>query len=475
MRHRLAKLAMLTASLGGCSKLYDPERLPGATDAPLPPPDIDACLMTVTEVAPTVIDEGTGEGGSRPALVVITGQNLVNSNMVVTITEAGGATRELKISPDSTGIAVGSRGEHLAIPVTLGVDPMLTAGMNVVLDVKVEQDDCSGGRVSGTVPGKITLRGLGELTDMNAGMLQGGVREFSQINVETATLAPAAGQTMPIVLRSTSSAKIVKNIVLDAVGRVGGPAGGAGGAGGTGVGGVGMPGTGPKPGLTSGAPGGFDTSDPGLNTLNNPNRSSGGAGGDSPVLLGAGGAGGGGGGSIEITALGDLQVGAISARGAAGATGSGGGAAGGGGSGGVILLRAGGDLMAGNLDVRSAGAGARGRARYDAGGMMAMVPAGELGTDHLRGPMFVDLPFSFDKSKPEFRVAGKPLASFKYFFTKEGGGVSGVGSALFDAVGSARVTLAEPLEPGANRLCLVTESGTPTSESSNCYYVAYLR
>jgi hypothetical protein len=467
MGPRLATLALLTTV--GCSKLYDPDRLPAAADAPRPPPDVDACQMEVTELVTQNFDEGTGDGGGRAGVLVITGKNLVNQTTTVTFKPVENTTRTPKFEIDNAMLQVGSYGEQLAVPVKFPVDTMLPAGESIVFDVTVAQD-CVEGQKTATILGKLTLRGLGELTGP-AGQLQGGLREYSQIKLMGGAFTVAA--TEPIRLRSASSVEIdpALTINLNAAQRVGGPGGGTGGTGGTGLGGVGTPGTGPTPGITSGAPGGFSMTDPGLNTLSNPNRGSGGAGGDGAVL-GNGGNGGGGGGSIEITALGNLKVGAINARGAAGA-GGGGGAAGGGGSGGVILLRAGGTLTAGNLDVTSAGTGVRGRARYDAGGM-ATVPVGELGTDHLRGPQFVDLPFSSPQAKPVFRVSGKPLSAFKYFFTKQGGGVSSVTTALFDASGSARVTLSDPLEPGANLLCLITESGTPSSEMSNCAAIAYL-
>jgi hypothetical protein len=354
------------------------------------------------------------------------------------------------------------------VPITWPVDPQLPAGEVVTFDVTVSQD-CSEGRVTGTVLGRLQLRGLDELTSA-ASPLLGGVREYSLIEVATGTLTPAAGVSSPVVLRSTSSVAIANAISLSASGRTGGPAGGTGGARGVGMGGPGAPGTGPMPGLTSGAPGGFDSSDPGLSTLDNPNRSSGGAGGNG-VSSGSGGDGGGGGGSIEISAGGDLRVAAIAARGAAGQTGSGG-AAGGGGSGGVILLRAGGSLTAGDLDVRSGGTGASGRARYDAGGMATVSP-GELGTDHLRGPMFVQPPYSVVSARPTFRVAGKPLTGFRYFFITPGR-VSQLVDALFDPSGSARVTLSEDLVPGMNQVCLLPDRGAASSETRNCLYVAYL-
>jgi hypothetical protein len=466
---RTLGLVLVVAATASC-KYDELPRLGG--DASLLRP----CEMMVSDVTPTVLSEGMGAGGSRPALIVISGQNLVNANTVVTITAAEGATRTPMIEIDPATVEVGTSGTYLAVPVTLPVDAALPANEMITLDVTIEQD-CPGDRVSGKVLGKLALKGLDELTDASAGPLQGGLREFSQIDVPTAQLVPAAGQTMPIVLRSMSSARITRSLALDAVGRTGGPAGGTGGAGGVGMGGLGAPGTGPSPGTSSGTPGGFDMTDPGLNTLNPPNRSSGGAGGNA-AIIGNGGNGGGGGGSIEISAGGDLEVGAISARGAAGAAGSAGGSAGGGGSGGVIFLRAGGVLTAGNIDVRGGGAGgpgagAPGRARYDAGGTATVSP-GELGANHLRGPMFSERPFAVRTTRPELTILAKPLANFKYFvFTREGE-ASSLSTVLVGASGTARVMLSSDLSPGLNQICLITESGTQSSETSNCAHIAYL-
>ena len=468
-------MTLLTIPLGGCSLLYDPDRLKEAADAAPPPLDIRPCELKVTELAPTTLYEGTGAGGSRKALLVITGENLVNQNTRVAITPAEGSSVTPVVEIDNASLAVGEHGVHLAVPVSLPVDLLLGATASVPLNVQVTQD-CAEGPVSVPLAGMLTFKGLDELTDASANMpatgLTGGVHEYSQIDVPTKALTIAAAQTSPIILRSRSSVKIAKDILVNANGRTGGPAGGTGGTGGSGLGGAGTPGTGPSPGLPSGGPGGFASTDPGLSTLGNPNRSSGGAGGDG-ATLGTGGNGGGGGGSIEISAVGDLEVAAINARGAAGTAGSGGGGAGGGGSGGVILLRAGGALTATAIDVSGGGAGARGLARYDAGGT-ATVPSGSTGTDHLRGPMFKDLPMTFNAPKPSFTVVGKPLTAFKVFFLKPGGGVSSLTEILFGADGTARVTLSDELVPGANQLCLVTKSGDATSETRNCADIAYL-
>jgi hypothetical protein len=129
-------------------------------------------------------------------------------------------------------------------------------------------------------------------------------------------------------------------------------------------------------------------------------------------------------------------------------------------------------LTAGDIDVSGGGAGARGRARYDASGT-ATVSAGALGTDHLRGPMFTGLPLAVHTSKPQFTVVGKPLSSFRpIVITRESTGP--LPRLTLGSDGIAKVTLQVDLAPGVNQLCLVTESGTEASETANCIDLAYL-
>jgi hypothetical protein len=442
------------------------------------------CELVVTSLEPATLFEGTGVGGSRPALLVITGKNLVSQSSTVSITAAAGSTRAPLLMVDTARIEVGAAGTHLAVPITLSVDPALPATETISLDVKVEQD-CPEARVTGTISGQLTLKGLGELTSA-AALLMGGLHEYSQIDVGAGTLSYAFSQTSPIILRSMSSVKIANTIYMDASGQYAGPAGGSGGASVLYPSQPQSPGYGPCPGQSSGEGACFDDTDPWLNTLGNLNRGSGGASAyafiDSLGQTVYGGAGGGGGGSIEISAGGHLQVAAIMARGGQGSQGGYGGFGwgGGGGSGGVVLLRAGGTLTAGGIDVQGGGGGvssgqpgAAGRVRYDAAGAVT-IPDQPLGTQRRRGPMFTELPLTFRTARPELAVVGEPLAVFRYFFIEPGGAVSRLSSALFDATGAARVELSEDLASGTNLLCTVADSGTELTETRNCASVAYL-
>jgi hypothetical protein len=487
MGQRLVKLVLLATALGGCSKLYDPDQLPAAADAPPDIPAADPDNPLLERLAPSVIVEGAGVGGSRPALLVLTGRNLVLRNLNVSITVSDGSATPM-IVIDHEKLEVETYGERIAVPITVPVDPMLREGQVLALDVTITQDGSVGPVTSMPLKAKLELKGLDELRDDQGPTrtLTGGFHEFSQIDVTTTELIAADNQADPIILRSTSSVKIGRPISVDAKdlpacpplmpepcqGGLGGPAGGAGGVGGKITNGVGGPGSGPAPGLTAGAPGRFQGTDVGLARFmtSTENRSSGGAGGNGN-LLGKGGGGGGGGGAIEISAGGDLEVGAISARGTGGGMAPG--QAGGGGTGGVILLRAGGALKAGDLDVGSRGSGQAGRARYDAAGAVT-VSDGALGAGHYRGPMFVDAPLITRSKTPDLTVAGKPLTVFQYFIINEARESSELFEETTGAAGNVVITLRQPLERGANQLCLVVDGGTASSDTRNCVSLAYL-
>src|SRR6185503_4497383 len=121
MRQHLG-FAIASTALAGCSLIYNPNNLPGppseaGIDAPPDAPpdaeiilDADPTKLELVEIAPSTIDEGQGDGGSRPALVVIGGHPIVAKN-----------------------------GNWIAIAVTAHVDPALAAGATRALTVTVTQ------------------------------------------------------------------------------------------------------------------------------------------------------------------------------------------------------------------------------------------------------------------------------------------------------------------------------------------------
>src|SRR5438045_6282078 len=87
MRHYVANLALLVGS-SGCSLIYNPNNIPpvshdaapdmmidAAIDTPLA--DANPALLEVDSFFPATLDEGTGDLGSRPTLLVLVGHQMV--------------------------------------------------------------------------------------------------------------------------------------------------------------------------------------------------------------------------------------------------------------------------------------------------------------------------------------------------------------------------------------------------------------
>src|SRR5258705_560618 len=85
--------ALASSGLAGCSLIYNPNNLPGvpseagiSIDAPPDAPpdaeivlDADPTMLVLNTIAPSSIDEGQGDGGSRPALIVIGGHPIIGN------------------------------------------------------------------------------------------------------------------------------------------------------------------------------------------------------------------------------------------------------------------------------------------------------------------------------------------------------------------------------------------------------------
>src|SRR6476660_3802197 len=114
MRQQVAKLWPLFF-VGGCSFVYNPDKI-GNTDAAIidaPPADADPTMLMLEDVAPHVIFEGQGVGGSREALLVIRGHHIVPDGIEVSISPNAGLTLGTP--------TVAKNGDYLAVPVTVAI------------------------------------------------------------------------------------------------------------------------------------------------------------------------------------------------------------------------------------------------------------------------------------------------------------------------------------------------------------------
>src|SRR6185503_2052125 len=85
MRQYMA-VTIASSACAACSLIYSPTNLPDTHDAAVDAEIIDPTNPEIDIVAPGVVYEGQGDFGSRPALVVINGRNLIDSNTTVEIT-----------------------------------------------------------------------------------------------------------------------------------------------------------------------------------------------------------------------------------------------------------------------------------------------------------------------------------------------------------------------------------------------------
>ena len=508
-------VAAAMLSLTGCSLIYNPSNLPSPAsdailpdvtpDAPIIPVDADPALLEITDVSPRELLEGQGIDGSRRAVVVVTGANLV-AGATVQLTVHAGETGTPLLTVHDEDVVVSTDGLTIAVPVTVAVDPLIGPGVldGIRLDVAVTQPT-SGGPITKTLTQRetaddpiLTLRGLRE--QLGGGTLTIDLaqprHQFSKID---ATAIAFTGTANIPVIESVSSITVANLISVNASGKTAGVGGGDGGAGGPGGlvnGSPGSAGTGDGRGLPSGGGGSFGSQgaagpgspgsvsgDASLPTLEAPNRGSGGAGGDGVALGAAGGAGGGGGGTISITAGGALTFSAISANGGnAGDSNN----DGGGGSGGAVLIRAGTSITvsAGGAGITAkdgtspgSGVGGNGRVRFDAG-VKATTVASVPPVGHRGAMVDRDTPLVVRDQTPAITFNGQPGSAFSYTVEDVGGTETPRGpvSLTFPNNGTvANHALAVDLFRGVSILCVRVEKSTGTSDAGkNCVAITFI-
>lgn len=510
MRQHLAKLAPAFL-VGGCSLIYNPSNI----DKPMAdarlidmgevPIDIEIRAdamprdLTITEAWPTTVDEGSGTGGSRAAVVVLRGEHFVknaDANLMVMIAPATAGAAVL----DS--FEVSGNGDYIALAINVPVDTACADGTTVDVDVTVMQNDGAGGTVSQTLDNAFAVTCLDEL-DAAPTTTTGLKALYSRIEIAgdvtfTAGVAPAA------ILRSASSINIGGTLDASALAREPGPGGGRGGAGGNGStvttaamaggageglaggsggaagakngGGAGYVMTGGA-GSDGGAAGGGMAGDVWI-ASHAGNRSSGGGGGGGAGVLGVaspdGGAGGGGGGTVELTAPGTITVGAISANGGDGTATSAG--DGGAGSGGTVLIRSGAMLTASTVQVVKGTPGTGGGGTSSDGRVRVDAAAGTYPGNAQRGPMFVDVPTRVTVQTPILNLRGtnNDATATLRVFDKAGNAVAGMTyMPVFGPNGTAQVS--PVLKAGYNKVCVWVDDGSfDVEESINCVEIAYL-
>jgi len=510
MGHRLRELAILS-TLTGCSLIYNPSNLPDPSsdglppdtmpDSPILPVDANPALLELTDVAPRELVEGQGIDGSRRAVVVITGVNLIAGATVQITAHAGEVAVPLVTVHDAEAV-VSTDGLDLAVPVTVEIDPAIGPGGTpaIRLDVSVTQPT-PGGPITKTLTERatpddpvLTLRGLREHLGGTLTLdLSQPKHEFSKI--DASSIVFTGGANVPVI-EAVSSITVGAPISVDGLDQLAGPGGGNGGLGGAGaVGAPGSAGTGDGRGLPDGGGASFGgqggagqgspgsvVGEPSLPTLVSPNRGSGGAGNKGTVLNIRGGNGGGGGGTIALTAGGDLTLAAVTADGGNGTTASG--TTGGGGSGGAVLLRAGKTIAITGTGIRAVGGtggdngtggGGDGRVRFDAGVKATTVTSTpEVGH---RGAMSdFETPLIVRDQRPTITFNGQPNTELVY--TVENFDASDTRSPQTVSIagsGTIANTLTVDLFRGVNVVCVRVEKATGAiATGKNCITLVFV-
>lgn len=503
MRCRLA--AAIAPAVAGCSLIYNPNNLPDPRSIDAALVDSNPCALMLDSVAPSVILEGSGDGNSAPAVVVIHGNNIANANLRVALAAKDGTA--VTLHPVSDARASGDT-TYLAFTVVAPVDMDLgTSGpAKIPLDISVAQDAPPSGGCMGaatqTLSGKLNYQALPELTatPVTADL-------YSRITLPDVTFIGSKR----VELNAVSSITLGK-VGASAAGATGGPGaysagnaqgpgggqagfpatvlGSGGGGGGAGFGGAGFNGVNAA---NNGGIGGHANGDPQILSYDSNLASAGGTGGGGLSALGGtpGGAGGGGGGMVVLNAGGDITTGMVTANGGSGTNGGGSGLSagggGGGGAGGTVLVRsAAGTLTVESIHVAggtagtagggkaggagSGGAGGPGRVRWDS--PVNKQPSSTEGAPR-RGPSFQAVMPIVTMREPEMTVVGTPGDELDARVLDDHSTPHAGPHIVFDKTGSA--TFIPTLSPGYNRVCVKLATGSESDAPANaCVDVAYL-
>jgi len=498
----LAAPALAASAFAGCSLIYNPNNLPDPRMIDAALVDTNPCALELDGVAPKFIEEGRGDLGSAPALLVIHGNNIVNANLRIEVTGAA-----VHIEPITDAVASADH-TYAAFSVTARVDSALgkNGPVDIPLEITVTQDTPQDGScmaaASKTLSNKLVFRALPELT--GATTIAALEARYSKVDLANV----AFGGSVPAVVSAVSSITM-KAITADASLTAPGPggsqgsrtigacptAGGGGGIGGDanlssliadGGGGGGAGGVAPGVAGTTGSSGrggtggaqGIKSGSDRLEVLEASGACAGGGGGlgGTLVLTHVGGPGGGGGGTVALVAGGNISVTSISAKGGQGSPPAGsGGAGGGGGAGGNILMSTdSGTLAITSVDVHggtggspNGGGGAGGRFRWDAPGGAA--PAGAT----RRGPSFAALATRvFTSSLPPLSVVGTSGEGVTIRVIDQNAQSYDGGHT---SINNGRASITPALKPGFNQVCITLDGGVQEHpESDKCIEVAFL-
>jgi hypothetical protein len=469
MRQHLVKLVPAFL-VGGCSLIYNPSNIKAVADGPEMIIDANPAALTLTSVAPATLMEGQGAGGSRQAVLVITGDNIV-PGATITIAAKNGTDTPMVATAGSEVVAADHK--FIAVPVTAGVNVSCDAN-TIPLTITVSQSGATQ-----TIDWSLTcLPQIDQSSDL--ALSTAAENTFSQIHLTGSAKITASDTTGPLIVRAMADIAVAGDIDVSASGATAGPGGKAGGI--AAAGGSGDGGGGPGGGLLGGGGGGAGYHDKGADGTAG---AGGAAQGDPPLTMGYGAnyasgggggdaVGGGGGGTVELTAGGSLTAANVTSKGAAGGNG-GLGKGGGGGAGGTIVLRGTQITLGGALSVAQGaagsgggGAGSPGRIRVD-GSMVT----GNAGAAYLGVAIDSTAPAITNMDHPTLTVHGGAGDRYDVFTLDASDNVKDEDDNKLLVGTSAQIM--PQVHWGYNKICVVPRGGAPsTPESTNCIAIAFI-
>ncbi|MBA3819617.1 MAG: hypothetical protein H0X17_12045, partial [Deltaproteobacteria bacterium] len=235
MRQPVAALFVVSwlGTSAGCSLIYNPSNLSepradAAPDAELIL-DADPTMLELTRVSPAIVEEGRGADGSRRAVIVVHGKQLV-AGAKISLTLHGTTTPYGTVDDAATEVA--DNGFMVAAPVVFPVDDALDTDFTR-LDVTVTQP--AGGttttRMLDAYDNDAPVLRVQHLDELTTTMIAAGSHVFSRVAIPAGGLAVTT-TTAPLVIRSVSSISITGIVQVSSFGKAAGPGGNPGGDGG---------------------------------------------------------------------------------------------------------------------------------------------------------------------------------------------------------------------------------------------------
>jgi len=480
----------LALFVSGCSLIYNPSNIvkpdaahdaapdmkPGPMDAPEMITDANPAALTLTSVEPPAILEGQGSDGSRQAVLVIHGTNLVAGATIAITAKNTGDTP--MVASMTGGEVVGADHNFIAVPVSAAVNSSCDSN-TLPLTVTVTQSGAAPVTIDWTLT---CLPQINQSTDLT--LPTGQVNQFSELVLTGTATVVAADHNDKLLVRATGNLSVAGAIDVSGSGQTPGPGGFGGGdaskaGGGTGGG---SPGGGLLGGGGGGGAGYHDKGTDGTGSVAGgpaqgdipmtagyaANFASGGGGGD--------GVGGGGGGTVELTAGGTLTTHMITSKGANGGGGGLAGSGGGGGAGGTVVLRGTAISAMGAVSVAAGtggsgggGDGSIGRIRIDTPSFTGTAPSGAY-TGLSIDPA---TPVITNSATPTVTIHGTAGARYDIFTLDQNNNIKDEDDNKL--LGGTTGQMMPQVHWGWNRVCIVPHGGSPTTvESASCVDLAFL-